>query len=53
MGSLQNTKPSGPKEKHHQTHSPQNKEGILKAAKDKRQVTCKGKPIRIATCFST
>jgi hypothetical protein len=53
MGSLQNTKPSGPKEKHHQTLSTQNKEVILKAAKEKRQVTCKGKPMRITTCFST
>jgi hypothetical protein len=29
----------------------QNKERILKAAKEKRQVTYKGKPIRITTDF--
>jgi hypothetical protein len=41
--------PSGPKEKHIiiKTLSTQNKERILKAAKEKRQVTYKGKPIRI------
>jgi hypothetical protein len=52
IGNLHNTKPSGPKEKHHQILSTHNKEGILKAAKEKRQVACKGKPIRITTCFS-
>jgi predicted nucleic acid binding AN1-type Zn finger protein len=31
----------------------QNKERILKAAKEKRQVTYKGKPIRITADFST
>jgi hypothetical protein len=35
------------------TLSTQNKERILKAAKEKRQVTKKGKPIRIITDFST
>jgi hypothetical protein len=33
--------------------STENKERILKAAKEKRQVTNKGKPIRIAADFST
>jgi hypothetical protein len=33
--------------------STQNKERILKTAKEKRQVTYKGKPIRITTDFST
>jgi hypothetical protein len=35
------------------TLSTQNKERILKAAKEKRQVTYKGKPIKITTDFST
>jgi hypothetical protein len=35
------------------TLSTQNKERILKAAKEKRQVTYKGKPIRITADFST
>jgi uncharacterized protein YoxC len=35
------------------TLSTQNKERILKAAKEKRQVTYKGKPIRITEDFST
>jgi hypothetical protein len=35
------------------TLSTQNKARILKAAKEKRQVTYKGKPIRITTDFST
>jgi hypothetical protein len=35
------------------TLSTQNKEIILKAAKEKRQVTYKGKPIRITADFST
>jgi hypothetical protein len=35
------------------TLSTQNKERILKAAKEKRQVTNKGKLIRITTNFST
>jgi hypothetical protein len=34
------------------TLSTQNKERILKAAKEKRQVTYKGKPIRITADFS-
>jgi hypothetical protein len=33
------------------TLSTQNKERILKAAKEKGQVTCKGKPIRITADF--
>jgi hypothetical protein len=47
------------KNKHHQTYHNQNtqyteqKKGILKAAKAKRHVTYKGKPIRITTNFST
>jgi hypothetical protein len=49
-GSLQNTKLSGPKEKHPQTYhnqtlSTQEKDRILKAAKEKRQLTYKGKHI--------
>jgi hypothetical protein len=35
------------------TLSTQNKERIVKAAKEKRQVTYKSKPIRITTDFST
>jgi hypothetical protein len=35
------------------TLSTQNKEKILKATKEKRQVTYKGKPIRIIADFST
>jgi hypothetical protein len=35
------------------TLSTQNKERILKSAKEKRQVTYKGKPIRITADFST
>jgi translation initiation factor RLI1 len=35
------------------TLSAQNKERILKAAKEKKQVTYKGKPIRIIADFST
>jgi hypothetical protein len=35
------------------TLSTQNKERILKVAKEKRQVTCKSNPIRIAADFST
>jgi hypothetical protein len=35
------------------TLSTQNKERILKAAKEKRQVTYKAKPIKITTDFST
>jgi hypothetical protein len=35
------------------TLSTQNKERILKAAKERRQVTYKGKPIRITADFST
>jgi hypothetical protein len=31
----------------------QNKERILKAAREKHHVTCKGKPIRITADFST
>jgi hypothetical protein len=42
---------SGPKKKHPQTHHNQNtqhrEQRILKASKDKRQVTYKGNPIRI------
>jgi hypothetical protein len=49
-GSLKNTKLSGPKKKYLQTNhnqilSTQNKERILKAVKEKRLVTFKGKPI--------
>jgi hypothetical protein len=55
---LQNTKPSGPKKRYTQTYhnktlSTQNKERIMKAAKDRRQVTYKGKLIRITANFST
>jgi hypothetical protein len=35
------------------TLSIQNKEGILKAAKEKRQVTYKSKPIRVTADFSS
>jgi hypothetical protein len=57
-GSIQNTKPSRPKQKHPRhiiikTLSMQYKKRILKAAKVKRQVTYKGKPIRITADFST
>jgi hypothetical protein len=57
-GSLQSTKPLGPKEKHTRhiilkTLSTQNKERILKAAKEKRQITYRGKAIRITADFST
>jgi hypothetical protein len=54
--SLQNTKLSGPKKttpRHIKTLSTQNKERTLKAAKEKRQITYKGKPIRITPDFST
>jgi hypothetical protein len=49
---------SGPKEKHPRhiiikTLSTLNKQRILKAGKEKSQVTYKGKPIRIASDFST
>jgi hypothetical protein len=41
------TKPSGPKQEHPQIHHNQNiqhtEQRVLKAAKDKRQVTCKGR----------
>jgi hypothetical protein len=39
--------------RHIKTLSTQNKERILKAAKEKRQVTYKGKPIRMTADFST
>jgi hypothetical protein len=35
------------------TISTQSKERILKATREKGQVTCKGKPIRITSVFST
>jgi hypothetical protein len=38
---------------HHNQNSTQNKERILKAAKEKRQVTYKGKTIRITADLST
>ena len=55
---LQNTKQTGSKTKkspHHiiiKTQNIQNKERILRAAKEKDQVTYKGKPIRIIPDFS-
>jgi hypothetical protein len=57
IASLQNTKPSGPKEECSRyiiikTISTQNKERILKAAKEKRQIKYKGKPIRVRADFS-
>jgi Holliday junction resolvase RusA-like endonuclease len=47
------TKKKNPQTYHNQTISTQNKERILKAAKKKRQVTYKDKPIRITADFST
>jgi hypothetical protein len=38
---------------HNQNSQQQNEERILKAAKERRQVTYKSKPIRIAAVFST
>jgi hypothetical protein len=56
-GSLQITKPSEPKEKHPQTHHNQNTQHTeqrknSETAKEKRQVTYKGKPIQITADFS-
>jgi hypothetical protein len=57
VGSLQNTKPSGPKRNTHRhtiikSLNTQNKEGILKAVKERRQITYKGKSIRMTADFS-
>jgi hypothetical protein len=49
----QNEKRNTPRDIIIKTLSTQNKESILKAAKEKRQVTNKGKPIRITANFST
>jgi hypothetical protein len=35
------------------TSSTENKERILKAVRQKKQITCKGKPIKITADFST
>jgi hypothetical protein len=53
-GSLQNTKPSGPKQKHHNQnteHKEQRKNSG--AEKEKRQITYKGKSIRKTADLST
>ena len=54
--SLENTKETGSKKSSRhiiiKTLNLQNKERILRAAKKKAQVTCKGRPIRITTDFS-
>jgi L-lactate utilization protein LutC len=47
------TKTNHPQIYHNQTFNIQNKERILKTAKEKRQVTYKGKPIRTTADFST
>jgi hypothetical protein len=58
-GSLLNTKPSGSKKKHSQTHHNQNihhteqRKNSESCKKKGRQVTYKSKPIRITAAFST
>ena len=56
-GRTESPRQDKPKEKHAETHSNQvdkikDKEKLLKATREKRQITCKGTPIRLTADFS-